>query len=62
MCDQATYVDDNARVVLGVVKGLEIWPREYMGRALILYNFDLKYLRAMLGYEDATSAMAHYHL
>ena len=31
------------------------------GRALILYNFELKNLRDLLGCEEATRAMAHYH-
>ena len=31
------------------------------GRALILYNFELKNLKAKLGCEVTTRAMAHYH-
>ena len=30
-------------------------------QALILYNFKLKNLRTLLGCEEATRAMAHYH-
>ena len=31
------------------------------GRALMLYNFELKNLRGLLGCKEATRAMAHYH-
>ena len=46
---------------LGVVKGPKFWSRKTKGRALILYNFELKNLRAMLDYEEATRALAHSH-
>ena len=42
-----------------MVKGLRAGFQKY--RALILYNFELKYLRALLDREEATRVMTHYH-
>jgi len=44
-----------------VVKGSRFWTRKSKGRALILYNFELNNLKALLGCEETARIMAHYH-
>ena len=54
-------IDLSSAMCLGVVKGPTFRTRKSKSRTLILYNFKLKNLRALLGCKEATRAIAHYH-